>query len=85
MKLFLVSQNHNNNYDTFDSFVCAAKNENQAKNISPYGKYINWEKINEFDSSSWVDKKDKINVKYIGEASPEYTKRQIICASFNAG
>ncbi len=35
MKLFLISQDVNNDYDTFDSAVVAAKSEQDAREIHP--------------------------------------------------
>ena len=77
MKLWLISQNENNNWDTYDSMVVAAKNEEIAKEILP--PYVNWEK-----GSSWCSSSDKVVVEYIGEAK-EGIEEGIILASFNAG
>jgi len=35
MKLYLISQNVNNDYDTFDSAVVCAENEEKAKRVHP--------------------------------------------------
>ena len=35
MKLWLISQNENNNWDTYDSAVVAAETEDEARNIYP--------------------------------------------------
>ena len=75
MKLYLISQDINNDYDTYDSAVVAAKSIKDAQNISPSGdfKYSNWVKSHE---------KEKVKVKYLGETK---LKRGLILGSFNAG
>ena len=50
MKLFLLTQNINNEYDTFDSCVVAAEDAETARNIHPStsrGEYNPWPKIPE--------------------------------------
>lgn len=82
MKLYLLSQDKNNRYDTYDSAVVCSANEDEARMTHPSQYRDNWSGIEE-KWGSWVDAKD-INVKYIGEAD-ESLKKGIICASFNAG
>ena len=81
MKLYLIWQNDNNDYDTYDSAVVVAESEEDAKTIHPYNK----EPVTEVNEgySSWTTI-NNVNVKYIGEAA-ENQKRGVICASFNAG
>lgn len=75
MKLYLISQTRNNDYDTYDSAVVAAESEKEAAAIHPSGK--NWK------VDTWVDR-DYVAVKYIGEADFQI-KRGVILASFNGG
>ena len=94
MKLYLVSQDVNNGYDTFDSFVVACDNEEEAKHTSPSKDYRwhdgTWwiqlpngsEESTEVVSQAWC-KPDDAYVKLLGEAAPGVTG--IICASYNAG
>lgn len=82
MKLWLISQNTNNEYDTYDSAVVAAETEDQARGIHPGGEY--YQKMWEYDYSPWVKSPSQVFAKYIGEAAPG-TQPGIICASFNAG
>lgn len=97
MKIFLLSQDMNSGYDTFDSAVVASENENEAKRIDPSGfrewsdekdcwmfMYSDGGRRPEESHNSWVDHIDKISVTEIGIASPNI-KKGIICASFNAG
>ena len=37
MKLYLLKQNDNNNYDTYDSCLVCAENEADARTIDPNG------------------------------------------------
>ncbi len=39
MNLYLISQNVNGDYDTYDSAVVAAPNEHYAKHMHPDGKF----------------------------------------------
>lgn len=90
MKLYLVSQNVNNGYDTYDSFVICCKSYEQALNSHPCdpedvdcfadidedGKY--------FIRQRWTTDLDAVDVKYLGEADPDLPAG-IVCSSFNAG
>lgn len=73
MNLYLLSQNINTGYDTYDSCVVAAKNEDSARHISP-SLHV------EYD---WTTP-DYVNVKLIGKAIFG-TKEGVIISSFNAG
>ena len=79
MNLYLISQNANDDYDTYDAAVVAANNEDEARNINPNGEDSWNEKY-----SSWCSSPEQVSVKYIGIATEE-TERGIILASFNAG
>lgn len=76
MKLWKLSQNVNNDYDTFDSAIVAAKTEEDAKTIHPTDY--------EFSSSRTWCSVEEVKVEYIGTAT-KGTKRGVILASFNAG
>ena len=83
MKLFLVSQNQNQDYDTYDSFVVVCNSEDEAKQTHPDGTQMtieNWD--NKY--SVWCDNASDVNVKYLGEADSSLQKG-VVCASFNAG
>lgn len=72
MKLYLISQDVNDGYDTFDSAVVAAHNEDEAKNTK-----IGW------DGNEWAEPKD-VTAKLIGTAI-KGTRAGEILTSFNAG
>lgn len=81
MKLFLIEQEQNNGYDTYDSAVVAAPNEETAKQMHPStGKQSDWtEKY-----SLWCNAPEHVTVRYLGEAADD-VDQGVICASFNAG
>lgn len=79
MKLYLISQNENIDYDTYDSAVVAAHNEEEASKIHPDPPYGSWE-----DCRDWCSSPNVVKVEYIGEAAPN-VKKGVILASFNAG
>jgi hypothetical protein len=74
MKLWLIAQEHNCNYDTYDSAVVAAETEDEAVRVQvgdtgPYG--------------SWAEP-EYVTAVYLGEAA-EGTSAGLILGSFNAG
>jgi len=79
MKLWLLTQSQNGGYDTHNSCVVAAKNEETARLIRPDGS--------EWDNTSygtWAHSPDKVNAELIGTAK-EGTEEGIILSSYNAG
>lgn len=70
MKLFLISQDENNGYDTCDSAVVCAKNIEGARNTAP-GK-----------AESWCSSPDLVTVVYLGEADGEIPPG-VVLASFH--
>jgi len=77
MNIYKCSQKVNVGYDTFDSFVCYANNEQEAKNMQP----ADWS-----DTNCWCDPKH-VTVEFIGTLSYicDNAKAKVILASFNAG
>jgi hypothetical protein len=86
MNLYLISQNENTDYDTFDSAVVAAPDEETARNIHPYyfEGLINWKEKKNEQYKSWAYSKEAVKVVLIGKAISG-TLQGVICASFNAG
>lgn len=91
MKLYLLSQRDNNNYDTYDSAVVAAPTPEEAIMIHPSssarvenGRFVagtgQWTR----DERSWAYGPGSVESEYIGEAK-EGTEAGAILASFNAG
>ena len=79
MNIYLVTQTKNQDYGTYDSFICYAKTEEDARNMTPEGKAFN-----EFRIYSWCSNQNHANVKFIG-ISEDADKEEVILASFNAG
>jgi hypothetical protein len=87
MNLYLLRQNVNNGYDTYDSAIVAATTEAEAKEIHPsiYSKDIIYsDDLSIYDwAYDWCTPKD-VQVTYIGTAKPG-TNKGVILSSFNAG
>lgn len=96
MKLYRISQDINDGYDTYDSAIVAAESEYKARVTSP-SSFYRWDEENEswafqfsngteqleYSHSTWSNP-DKVTVEYIGEATIGI-KPGVILASFNAG
>lgn len=82
LKLFLISQTVNNGYDTYDSAVVCAPDEESARLTHPANYVKDWDGSNEA-YSAWCAVED-VQARYIGEAAPDM-KPGVVCASFNAG
>lgn len=81
MNLYKLTQSVNNDYDTYDSAVVAAKTEEDAKFIHPSGRRF----ITKDDYfGDWVKKVEDIKAELIGKAV-KGTEAGVIVASFNAG
>jgi hypothetical protein len=79
MNLYLIEQEANNAYDTYDSAVVAADTEEEARNIHPGGKWP------QAGSRNWTwTGPENVKVRLIGIAASD-VERGVVCASFNAG
>ena len=78
MNIYLLSQTENTGYDTYDSCVVIAGNEEEAKTIIP-GNFSDYRYV-------WCNPNDVL-VEYVGEfkGNLENYPTRVICASFNAG
>lgn len=83
MNLYLLSQDANSGYDTYDSVVVAAESENEARLITPDcgSSEEHW-----LDSSwrDWAYTPDQVSVELIGVAA-DGTPSGVILASYHAG
>jgi hypothetical protein len=84
MKIYRLSQDVNTKYDTYDSCVVIADNEEEAKLITPSGERFIELSEDDWLYGDWVRKASDIKVEYIGEAKSG-SKKGVICSSFNAG
>ncbi len=78
LKLYLLTQDSNTGYDTYDSAVVAAPDERMAAQIHPNGDSTNWSHY------SWCSGPEAVTVELIGTAAAGVAQG-VICASFNAG
>ena len=88
MKLFLISQDSNNAYDTYDKAIVCAEDEKSAKYMRPYNTDDEWNGKMEISESglildAWCNVED-VKVEYIGEARQDL-KKSVICASYCRG
>jgi hypothetical protein len=82
MNLYLLMQDENSGYDTYDSMVVAAETEDRARLIHPNTWSDNpWDRKFYRD---WATSPDQVSVELIGTAV-EGTKAGVILSSFNAG
>lgn len=81
MKLWRISQDVNRDYDTFDSAVVVAPDEETARRIHPKGA---WGVTPKPHDSTWAAP-EHVGVAYLGEAVDFLVEGQVIVASFNAG
>lgn len=84
MKIYRISQNANNDYDTYSDAVVVVENKEEARRTPP-ARYYDMNDPNDVRSLEgvWANIKD-IKVEYIGEAK-EGLAKGVICASFHAG
>ena len=84
MKIYVLRQDQRDSYDTYDSLVVAAKDEDSARQIHPNdGGLDPWS-----SESNWgerCDSPDLVSVEYIGTYEGTKTEPHIILASYNAG
>lgn len=87
MKLWLLKQDVNNDYDTYDSAVVAAETAEEATRWHPKGDKLEsgWS----LDPAkhwyeAWANSQDQVKAELIGEAAPGVAEG-VVLASFNAG
>ena len=95
MNIYKLSQTINDDYDTYDSCIVIAENEEEAVKVHP-SSYQNWDtrgqiiedsyfKYENFNINDWAEIED-IKVELIGIADKSLdTEIKVVCASFNAG
>lgn len=80
MNLYLIWQEENMGYDTFDSAIVCAENIDEARHIHPSGNQNRW-----IDTQwDWADNPDQVYAKLIGKADTTIEKG-VVLSSFNAG
>ena len=86
LKLFRITQDETDGYDTYDSAIVAAPDEATARRMCPgTGKVLTPAKFADYRSSrSWATSVTRVTAVCIGEAS-EGVGQGVLCASYNAG
>ena len=99
MNLYKISQDVNDDWDTFDSAVVVAESSEEAKKIIPYFTNQNIDTLSNFQfldliygdhnsTDKWAKPED-VKVEFIGLADKAYLdslgERTTVVASFNAG
>ena len=81
MNLYLISQDDDNvDYDTYDSAVVAAPDEETARNTHPSGINNYWSKYPYF----WCNSPNDVKVELIGIARDDM-EQGVVISSYNAG
>jgi len=81
MNLYLISQDENDDWDTYDNAVVAAMSEDEARTIHPNGDGT----LLVGKMGTWCSSPDRVVVTLIGTAVDGTKAGTVICASFNAG
>jgi hypothetical protein len=87
MNLYKITQSVNTDWDTYDSAIVAAPNEEKARVMHPNGRKshrLDRKRVSMYSRGTWAIYSSDVTVEFIGVAS-EKTQREVICASFNAG
>lgn len=84
MKLYLLTQSTSTGYDTFDSAVVRAPDEDTARQIHPRtGEIVKLSEWKNRLNYTWAKSPRDVDVELIGTCRGG--KPGVICASFNAG
>ena len=85
MNLYLISQDENSGYDTYDSAVVVAPDAEAALHCNPGGGTLDWEARDTVKRwTAWAYNREAVKVSLIGVAA-EGVAPGVVCASFNAG
>ena len=83
MNIYRITQEANVGYDTYDSAIVIANNEEKARKIHPssnlHENVSDW-----YWETTWTNPHNVI-VEWICEYNGEYQNGTVLCASFNAG
>ena len=82
-KLFLISQDVNNNYETYDSAVVCTTSKKKAQAMFPFEANEHIGHNDYTRREEWAPIED-VKVKFIG-TTDKYKPGDVVIASFNAG
>lgn len=91
--IYLISQSDNTDYNTYDSAIVVAENEEQAKRITPEANTLDQDgNFGEFNANPWKQSEtwayniSFVEVKKIGICTDSnYKAGDLVLANFNAG
>lgn len=83
MNLYLISQDVNTDWDSYDLAVVIAESKDDARTIHPGGSHYESHPYKGYYSYSWTDQ-ENVQVKFLGVADKSLS-RGVVCASFNGG
>jgi hypothetical protein len=75
--LYLLEQNVNCDYDTYDACIVVADTPEDAVQINPSGPWGQ-------SYTSWASKPEQVEATYLGEAEPSLEAGYVVLSSFNA-
>lgn len=81
MNLYLLTQDVNMGWDTYDSAIVCAESEEEAVKIHPNGEI--WGTVYQWDYA-WAENPSLVKCRKIGVAD-ESIEKGVVLASFNAG
>jgi hypothetical protein len=84
MNIYHISQGINTGYDTYDSAIVIAPDEESAKRMHPNGKDT-IPIAPEYHSFDWTNDPNNVKAEQIGLALPDDDCQRVVCSSFNAG
>lgn len=84
MNLYLLWQEENNDYDTYDSCIVCAENMDEARLIHPNSNYKGYSQKDWESDLEWATSPENVHCRLIGKAE-SYIPKGVILASFNAG
>lgn len=84
MNLYLIWQEENMGYDTYDSGIVCAENIDEACKIHPNSNYKGYSQKDWENDLEWATSPENVHCRLIGKAE-SYIPKGVILASFNAG
>jgi len=82
MNIYKITLDIDLGYDSYDSAIVCARDEEEARGIHPSEDQGDW--TSDYNMGTWVSDPKKVNVEYIGKCEI-YDFPGVILASFNAG
>jgi len=84
MNLYVISQDQNQDYDTYDGAVVCAESESEARTINPNASGVMQDKDWKANYNGWCNGPEHVLVDLIGKARSGM-EMGVVLASFNPG